>query len=93
MKLYTNTLPNVTPIKMLTATATYGTGFLTSIVKVFCELFGTKCDMYTILSYPIMLKTALETGYVTESQAKSLAEWRESPFEWGANHGWPKEEK
>ena len=52
-----------------------------------------KCDMYTILSYPIMLKTALETGYVNESQAKSLAEWRESPFEWGAKHGWPKEEK
>ena len=47
MKLYTNTLENVTPIKMLTATATYGKGFLTSIVKVFCELFGTKCDMYT----------------------------------------------
>ena len=47
MKLYTNTLENVTPIKMLTATATYGTGFLTSVVKFFCELFGLKCDMYT----------------------------------------------
>lgn len=47
MKLYTNTLPNVTPIKMLTASATYGTGLLTAIIKAFCELFGTKCDMYT----------------------------------------------
>ena len=47
MKLYTNTLPDVVPLKMLTASATYGMGFLTSIVKVFCEFFGVKCDMYT----------------------------------------------
>ena len=47
MKLYTHTLSNVTPIKMLSATATFGIGFLTAIVKMFCELFGTKCDMYT----------------------------------------------
>ena len=47
MKLYTNTLPDVIPLKMLTASATYGMGFLTSIVKVFCEFFGVKCDMYT----------------------------------------------
>ncbi len=47
MKLYTNTLQNVTPIKMLTANATYGVGFLTWIVLGFCNLFGIKCDMYT----------------------------------------------
>lgn len=47
MKLYTNTLPDVVPLKMLTASATYGMGFLTSVVKVFCEFFGVKCDMYT----------------------------------------------
>ena len=47
MKLYTNTLQNVTPIKMLTATATYGIGGLTAIVLFFCNLFGIKCDMYT----------------------------------------------
>lgn len=47
MKLYTNTLPDVIPLKMLTASATYGMGFLTSVVKVFCEFFGVKCDMYT----------------------------------------------
>lgn len=47
MKLYTNTLPDVIPLKMLTATATYGTGFLTAIVKWFCNLAGIRCDMYT----------------------------------------------
>ena len=52
-----------------------------------------KCEMHTILSYPVMLETALECGFVNESQAASLAEWRESPFEWGEKHGWPKEEK
>ena len=47
MKLYTNTLADVIPLKMLTASATYGMGFLTSVVKVFCEFLGIKCDMYT----------------------------------------------
>ena len=47
MKLYTNTLENVTPIKMLTASATYGIGFLTLIVKAVCDFLGCKCDMYT----------------------------------------------
>ena len=32
---------------MLTATATYGTGIITAIVKSFCDFFGIKCDMYT----------------------------------------------
>ena len=47
MNLYTNTLENVTPIKMLTATATYGTGLLTSIALFFCSLCGIECKMYT----------------------------------------------
>ena len=47
MKLYTVTLSNVTPIKMLTASATYGTGFMASLALYCSNLFGTKCDRYT----------------------------------------------
>lgn len=49
------------------------------------------CSMHTILSYPVMIKTAAETGYITEEQAKSLSEWRESPFEWGEKRGFKRE--
>ena len=40
MKIYSITLPNVTPIKLVTAKATYGIGFLTLVVTGFCTLFG-----------------------------------------------------
>lgn len=39
-------LYNVKHIKMVSATATYGIGFLTYIVLGFCHLFGVECKMY-----------------------------------------------
>lgn len=47
MELYTISLPDVTPLKLVTAKATYGIGFLTSFVSGFCALFGIQNDMYT----------------------------------------------
>lgn len=58
------------------------------------EAFGAldpKCDVYTILDYPTMLQTALADGYISAENAESLKQWRESPFEWGEKHGFPKE--
>ena len=49
------------------------------------------CNSYTILSYPVMIKTAEEIGYITKEQSESLREWRKAPFEWGDEHGFPKE--
>ena len=46
MELYTHTLTNVTPIEKVTATSTYGIGFLTWIVLGFCNLLGCECEMY-----------------------------------------------
>ncbi len=51
------------------------------------------CNMYTILSYPVMIKTAEEVGYITYEESKSLHEWRRDPFGWGEKRGFPKEEK
>lgn len=51
------------------------------------------CNMYTILSYPVMIKTAEEVGYITSSDSKSLHEWREDPFNWGEKRGFHKEER
>ena len=66
---------------------TYG---LDKAVAAF-DALDPKCSVYTILDYDTMLKTALEIGYVNEENAESLRQWRESPFEWGEKHGFPKE--
>lgn len=50
-----------------------------------------QCTVYTILDYDTMLKTALADGYISEENAESLRQWRESPFTWGEKHGFPKE--
>lgn len=47
MKFYSITLPNVTPIGLVTAKASYGIGLLTYIVSSFCALFGISCNMFT----------------------------------------------
>ena len=47
MQIYTIYLPNVIPIKAITAKATYGIGFLTAFVGGFCSFFGIPNNMYT----------------------------------------------
>ena len=49
------------------------------------------CSVYTILDYDTMVRTALAEGYVSEENAESLRQWRQSPFTWGEEHGFPKE--
>ena len=47
MELHTISFPDVTPLKFVTAKATYGIGFLTAFVGGFCALFGIPNNMYT----------------------------------------------
>ena len=49
--------------------------------------------MLSILTYDILLQVAKQTDYINSEQEKMLAEWREDPFGWGENHGFPKIEK
>ena len=51
------------------------------------------CELHTILSYDTMIRTALETGYISEKESTALKEWRVDPFGWGAGRGWPREVK
>ncbi len=46
MRLSYITVPNAAAMKMLTASATFGTGFGTSFLMAFCNLFGTECRRY-----------------------------------------------
>ena len=68
---------------------TYG---LDAATKAF-EAVEPKCEPFTILSYPVMIQTAVEVGYINDEDAKTLHEWREDPFAWGANHGFEKVER
>ena len=64
---------------------TYG---LQVSVDAFASLVPT-CTAHTILGYDSMVATALEIGYVDESGAALLTEWRGDPFGWGEKHGFP----
>ncbi|HEV7231515.1 MAG TPA: orotate phosphoribosyltransferase [Bacteroidia bacterium] len=41
-----------------------------------------KCDLLTICDYSSLIKQALASGYISENDLKSLAEWREKPESW-----------
>jgi orotate phosphoribosyltransferase len=65
---------------------TYG---LTAAEKNFAEL-EPACLPVTILTYDMMIASAVETGYIDSSQADSLESWREDPFSWGEERGFPR---
>ena len=46
MNITFSNIDNVKQIKMLSASATYGVGLLTSIVYGLCNIVGTQCKMY-----------------------------------------------
>lgn len=68
---------------------TYG---LDAAEKAFDSL-NPVCKYYTILNYDVMVKRALEIGYVDNSGALTLNEWKKDPFGWGEKHGFNKVEK
>lgn len=39
--------------------------------------------LYTLSNYDILIKQAVESGYIKEDDVKSLQEWRVNPSEWG----------
>lgn len=44
------------------------------------ESVGAK--VYSVLSYQDILKTAIETGYVSKQNLETLEEWQRNPFTW-----------
>jgi orotate phosphoribosyltransferase len=45
----------------------------------------SKCSFDTLSNYEILLECAVERGYVTASDVKTLQDWRVSPSTWGVN--------
>lgn len=49
------------------------------------------CTFHTILTYDVMVKTALEHGYIDKASASALEEWQQDPFGWGERRGFARE--
>ncbi len=57
------------------------------------EFKEEEIQLESLLTYETLLKVAVAENYISESQLKSLEEWRKDPFNWGEKHGFPKGEK
>lgn len=57
------------------------------------QALNPPCAFDSLLTFPILLETARDGGFLTEDQIALLAAWREDPFGWGEKHGFPKVEK
>jgi len=42
-----------------------------------------KCNLNTLCNYSTLINTAVNAGYVTESDVETLKKWREDPAVWG----------
>jgi len=42
------------------------------------------CEIYTLSNYSELVKLAVDSGYVSESDLEQLNEWRKSPSTWKA---------
>lgn len=57
------------------------------------RFLASPCEARPLLSYDTLLKVAKETGYLNADKIKLLEEWRADPWNWGADHGFPRVEK
>ncbi len=60
----------------MAAIFTYGFGVADESFK------KANCPLLTLSNYSILVEEALKSGYVSEQQIKSLAEWRTNPSVW-----------
>jgi orotate phosphoribosyltransferase len=63
-------------VKGMAAIFTYGFKTATD------EFKKAKCPVSTLCDYPILIKQALKTNFITENDMKSLEIWREDPSTW-----------
>jgi len=54
------------------------------------EALNPPCNFASLLTFPVLLDVARTDGLLSEDQIALLAEWREDPFGWGEEHGFPK---
>lgn len=63
-------------IKGMAAIFTYGFEIAEENFK------SAKCELFTLTNYSTLIEKAVENNYISETDVKSLNEWREAPSEW-----------
>lgn len=48
------------------------------------------CRLFPLLTFDVLLSTAVAASYITAPQKALLDSWREDPFGWGEKHGFPR---
>jgi len=43
------------------------------------------CKLNTLSNYSVLIETALQTGYISEADVRTLKEWRRNPSVWGVD--------
>ncbi len=44
-----------------------------------------KCELVTLSSYDVLIRKAVESNYISDSDIHKLVKWKENPQEWGNN--------
>ena len=57
------------------------------------DALDPKCDKTSLITYDDLIKEVEKQGYFNQEEIDLLKEWREDPFGWGANNGFPKVNK
>jgi len=60
-------------------------------VDAFTQL-DPDCNVKSLLDYDTLLRVAKDIGYINDTQASMLQEWREDPFGWGEANGFSRVE-
>jgi orotate phosphoribosyltransferase len=42
-----------------------------------------KCTLHTLSNYSVLVETAVQTGYISETEVETLKKWRVDPAAWG----------
>jgi orotate phosphoribosyltransferase len=56
--------------------------FSYNLNKAINNFKNAKCRLYTLSDYNELIKQAIESNYISESDLKSLQKWREDPEKW-----------
>jgi orotate phosphoribosyltransferase len=65
---------------------------LDKAVEEFASL-DPSCNVISLISYDALLKSAMDSNYISEDDIDVLQEWGKDPFQWGENHGFPQVKK
>lgn len=59
--------------------------FSYKLQKALDNFNDSKCKLFTLADYDILIQQAIENNYISENDLKPLINWRKDPEAWGKN--------